>query len=126
MRLLLDEHYPKEIAAQLRKRGHDVDCVQERAELLTRGDDAVFAAAVREERAVVTEDVRDYVRLLEHTIAGGDDCFGLLITSPRTLPRTQGGIGLIVRTLDAFLRIHASRDALVNQVRWLEPPSTSA
>lgn len=54
MKLQLDENLPRELAELLR--GHDVHTVP--AEALTgRGDPAVFAAAVREGRLLLTQDL---------------------------------------------------------------------
>jgi hypothetical protein len=53
--LLLDEMYPRLISMELRRRGHDASSVHD-----TRGgctpDDAVFAHARAEGRAIVTEN----------------------------------------------------------------------
>jgi hypothetical protein len=45
VKLLLDEMWPPSIAVQLRRRGHDVEAVAERADLRGQADDAVFSVA---------------------------------------------------------------------------------
>ena len=60
MKLLLDEMYSPTVAIQLRQRGHDVSAVVELTDLRTAADPVIFAAAQRELRVVVTENVRDY------------------------------------------------------------------
>jgi hypothetical protein len=57
VRLCLDEHYSKEIANVLRQRGHDVDCVTERPELVSLADADVWARMQREGRTLLTENV---------------------------------------------------------------------
>ena len=54
MRLLLDEMWPPFAADALRRRGHDVVAVAARGELRAKFDDVVWAAALREGRAIVT------------------------------------------------------------------------
>jgi len=49
----------------------------------------------------------------------GDETFGLLVTSPESLPRSKKTIGLFVRRLDEFLNRHPREDALVGVVAWL-------
>lgn len=119
MRLLLDEHYAKEIAEQLRDRGHDVVAVQERADLLTLSDAALFRLMPPEERAILTENWGDFDRLAQQSIDAGASHFGLVFTSRRTLPRGRNTIGLYVRVLDDFLGRHPATDALLNSARWL-------
>ncbi|MDE3074827.1 MAG: DUF5615 family PIN-like protein [Chloroflexota bacterium] len=62
MRLLLDEMYAPAVAAELRVRGYDVASVHDRAHAHLAGasDSDVLAAALREERTLVTENIRDY------------------------------------------------------------------
>jgi len=55
-RLLVDEDLPRSLAAELRARGHDACHVRDRG-LRGRSDDDILAAAVAEDRAVVTADV---------------------------------------------------------------------
>lgn len=72
-RLLADENFPRPVAAELRRLGHDV------VELIEMGlsdqgvsDAAVLDAATVEGRAVLTLDRRDFARLhLERPRHGG-------------------------------------------------------
>lgn len=60
MRLLLDEMFPATIAGRLRvEHGHDVSGASERDDLRGLADTDLFAASQSEERAIVTENVRD-------------------------------------------------------------------
>jgi hypothetical protein len=58
VRLLLDEHYAPEIARQLRKQGHDVVAVVERAELVGLSDEEHLRRMARERRAIMTNSAR--------------------------------------------------------------------
>jgi hypothetical protein len=119
VKLLLDEHYSPMIAEQLRAAGHDVESVQERDDLRGVSDRELLSRAFSEGRALMTEDVRDFVLLVREVAAVGDSHFGLLVTSSRSLPRSEGAIGIFVRRLDGFLREHPADDALADQVHWL-------
>jgi hypothetical protein len=107
LRLLLDEMYSPAIAAELRARGHDTASVHDLGDALVTGasDVDVLAAAQREERTLVTENVRDYRPLESGLLADGSHHAGLVYTSNRQFPRgdpaTTGGL---VRALDALLR----------------------
>jgi hypothetical protein len=69
LRLLLDEMYAPAVAVELRARGHDVLSVHEADPVLVGASDAeVLFAAVSAERALVTENVRDF-RPLEIAIS---------------------------------------------------------
>lgn len=119
MRLLLDEHLSPEIARQLRSRRHDVDAVAERPELLSLPDHELFARMAAERRAILTNNVPDYVRLFNEALAAGEDSYGLLLIDDRSMPRAKNTIGLFVRVVDDFLDAHRAEDALRNQLRWL-------
>ena len=64
MRLLLDEMYPATLAEQLRARGHDVVSVHDADYHHLEGvpDAEVFAAAIADDRALLTENVADFRR----------------------------------------------------------------
>jgi predicted nuclease of predicted toxin-antitoxin system len=119
LRLLLDEHLSPEIARRLRSRGHDVEAVAERPELVSLADHELFARMAAERRAIVTNNVADYVPLLNARLVAGDDSYGLLLTDDRSMPRSRNTIGLFVRVLAKFLNAHAAEDALLNQLHWL-------
>jgi hypothetical protein len=119
LRLLLDEHYTRDIAEQLRDRGHDVVAVTERADVTALGDTELFSLMASERRAIVTENVGDFMPLFNAAAAAGDDHFGLVFTSPTRMPRSKATIGQYVRALDEFLLARRSEDALLNQTHWL-------
>lgn len=119
MRLLLDEHFSRHIAEQLRTRGHDAVAVGERADLAGLPDDELLAAAQQERRAIVTENWADFARLLDRAAADGAHHYGVVFTSRRRLPRSRATIGLITDALAAFLAAHPAEDALRDGSRWL-------
>ncbi len=122
MRLLLDEHFSPEIARQLRSRGHDVVAARERPELHGLSDRELLALATDERRAIVTENVADFVALHRAAVVTRASHLGLVFTSPRRFPRTRRALGRLIRALDALLTTHDARDAFRDQAWWLEPP----
>ena len=119
MRLLLDEHYSPRIAQQLRRRGHDVISVSERADLIGATDSDLLRAAVAERCALVTENVADFVELSRQFIAREEEHYGLIFTSASRFPRSRSTVGMFVRELGRFLRARLENDALRGQVHWL-------
>jgi Domain of unknown function (DUF5615) len=119
VRLLLDEHYAKAIAEQLRSLGHDVTAVTERPDLVGLEDRELFAAMAVEQRAVVTVNWADFQRELRAAELSGTPHYGVLFTSAKHLPRSANTIGLFVRVLDDFLTRRPADDALANSFRWL-------
>jgi hypothetical protein len=121
VKLLLDEHYSPEIARQLRTRGHDVLAVAERADLIGLGDDEFLARMAKERRAILTNNVKDFMPLANRAAAASDRHDGLLFTSDRSMPRRSDAIGRFVDALDGFLQRHKDEERYGNQVRWLSP-----
>ncbi len=119
MRLVLDEHYSKQIAEHLRERTHDVVSVAERPDWQGLLDTDIFALIAAERRAILTENWGDFSRELEGAAAIGMTHYGVVFTSRQQLPRSRDTIGLYVRVLDDFLRRHPTEDALLNSYRWL-------
>lgn len=106
MKLLLDEMYPPVVADQLRARGHDVVSVHDSEYRYLEGapDEEVFAAALAERRALVTENVPDFRRLEANVLARGEAHATLVFTSNRQFPRGEPGtIGRLVEALHALL-----------------------
>ena len=81
--------YAPAIAAELRARGHDVISAHDPGHALPTGasDADVLAAAQRDERTLVTENVRDYRPLESALLADGSRHAGLVYTTNRQFPR---------------------------------------
>ena len=118
MRLLLDEHYANEIAVQLRAAGHDAVTVSERG-LKGIDDESLLALAASDDRALLTNNARDFLPLVARWAGSGDDHCGLLLTSDSSMPRGRNSIGLYVQSLRQLMDANPDTRALANQVRWL-------
>ena len=106
MKLLLDEMYAPAIAEQLRARGHDVATVHDPAYRALEGepDEEVWAAAIADHRALVSENVRDFRRLEADALAASQPRPPLIFTTDRQFPRGDPAtIGRLVTALDALL-----------------------
>ena len=106
MKLLLDEMYAPVVAEQLRVRGRDVVSVHDPDYRRLEGapDEEVFAAALAEERVLVTENVPDFRRLEADALAHGEATATLVFTSNRQFPRGEPGTtGHLVEALDVLL-----------------------
>ena len=121
MRLLLDEHYSPTIAAQLRQRRHDVTAARAQPDPHGLPDASLLAFATGQRRAIVTENVADFVELHRAAVITGRRHFGIVFTSSPRFLRNTRSIGRMVRALDALLAANRSDDALLNQTWWLQP-----
>lgn len=119
MKLLLDEHFSHRVAEQLRKRGCDVIAVVEQVELREMCDDDLVRWANEKSRAIVTENVQDFLPIHGHLLTEGEAHAGLVLTSPRTFPRSGAGIGPLVTALTKLLTEHPDDDWLRSDVFWL-------
>jgi predicted nuclease of predicted toxin-antitoxin system len=117
---LLDEMNSWRVAAELRQRGYDVVAVKrDRPGLESRTDPTILEAAAAEQRAVVTNNVRDYRVAHERMRARGDDHYGIIYTYDDTLPRNKAGFSLWVSTLQTFVDDRRADDALLNRAHHL-------
>jgi len=121
MRLLLDEHFHRRIAQQLRDRGHDVVTVPEES-LRGIDDHALLEAATARGRALVTNNVGDFAAIARRWAAEGRDHGGLVYTSDASVPRNAAGIGEMIRRLEHALEAHPQPEALANRAIWLVAP----
>jgi len=120
LKLLLDEMNSWRVAAELRQRGYDVVAVKrDRPGLESRTDPTILEAAAAEQRAVVTNNVRDYRVAHERMRARGDDHYGIIYTYDDTLPRNKAGFSLWVSTLQTFVDDRRADDALLNREHHL-------
>ena len=119
MRLLLDEMCPAVLAEQLRARGHDVSAVTERPDPRSLADPEVFAACQRERRALVTENIADFIPIADGADQRGETHFGLVHIDPAKYPRgRRRTIGRLVTSLDHLLVEHP-RTRANTQRHWL-------
>ena len=97
--VLLDEMYPPSLAHKLRADGHDAVAVLDlEVGLASRSDADVLAWAARNDRCVITENVRDFSRLASTTPHGG-----IILVSGQRFPRTATGLARLGTSLGALL-----------------------
>lgn len=122
MKLLLDEMHAPAVAAELRRLGHDVIAVKERAELIGFPDADLWRVATVDRRVIVTENVKDFAALHKAATAAGQPHAGVIFTHSRRFPRGAGShLQTLVAALAAFLSEHgAALDGAESFVWWLE------
>lgn len=106
MKLLLDEMYAPTIAEQLRARDHDASSVHDSEHQALEGepDEEVWAAAIADERVLVTENVQDFRRIEADALARAQPVARLIFTTNRQFPRGDPAtLGRLVTALDALL-----------------------
>lgn len=118
MRLLIDHHYPPDIARQLRRSGHDVWAAQERG-WQSLDDDELLACCSEESRAILTNNAVDFTLIARALAADGRSHAGLVFTSDASRPRTRDAIGRFVADLRQLMRAHPGDADLTNRVVWL-------
>ena len=121
MRLLLDAMYSPAIGRGLRALGHDVVASQDDEELRILDDPALFAHARMERRTLVTENVKDFVPLVQLSTAAGESHFGLVLTTNASFPRHDDrSVGDLIRALELLLAQYPE-EAPEGLVHWLRP-----
>ena len=118
MRAILDEQLSPQIAALLRKAGHDVDAVADREDLAGLSDRLIFEVACGEGRAVVTNNIKDFRPLAAEWLAQGRLHSGLILL-PSARTRTRHAIAAIAAAIELVLRDHP--DGLSGSERWIGP-----
>lgn len=118
MRVLLDEQLSDLIAKLLRERGLDAQAVVERADLPQAPDHEVIEIASREERAVVTNNIKDFRPLAAERLADGRGHAGLILL-PAARSRSRQATGAIADALEALMRAHP--DGIAGAEHWVAP-----
>jgi hypothetical protein len=99
-RLLLDEMLSPKIGTGLEARGHDVEAVTRRPDLMAVHDDEpILAAAAAEDRVLVTANVGDFVVLDARWAAEGRLHAGIVFVTASTFPQDRSFIGGVVNAL---------------------------
>lgn len=123
MRLLLDEHFSPLIAEALRERGHDAVAVAEAPTLRGESDEQLLSHARAEGRALLTNDIGDFVEVVVRWAAAGRSHHGVLLTSDRSVPRRRHAIGSLIGSLEALMEEHPAVDKLEDRVLWISGAS---
>jgi hypothetical protein len=118
VKALLDEQLSPEIAALLRRAGHDVEAVVDRDDLVGRSDRIVFETACGEDRAVVTNNIKDFRPLAAERLVQGRSHSGLILL-PSSRSRTRTAIGHLADAVAEILREHP--DGIAGSERWIGP-----
>lgn len=118
MKALLDEQLSPRIAELLREAGHDVAAVGERAELIGSSDAIVLEVATNENRAVITNNVKDFRPLAAERLAQGRSHGGLILV-PSTRTRTRAAIAPLAAAVGKLLQ--ENPDGLAGSERWIGP-----
>jgi hypothetical protein len=103
VRVLLDEQLSPQIARVLRERGLEVEAVAERSDLMEASDSDVLDAASREQRAVVTNNIKDFRPLAAERLADGRGHAGLILL-PASRSRSRAATGALADAIEAVLR----------------------
>lgn len=120
MKLLLDEMYPARLAGALRERGADAEGVDERSPLRGLADEELLVVAAREGRALVGENVADFMRLYGEWSAAGRRHAGIVIAlSSRFFSRAPAGYEVLVESLSELCAQRPGPEALADAVHFL-------
>jgi predicted nuclease of predicted toxin-antitoxin system len=122
VKALVDEQLSPRIAELLRDRGHGVQAVGERRDLAGGSDRVILEVAVAEERAVITNNVRDFRPLAAGRLARAESHAGLILI-PSTRTRTRGTVEMLADAIAQILREHP--DGLPGIERWIPPAPSS-
>ena len=118
MRILLDVHHSRLAALRLRDGGHDVTAAADDPSLASLDDEALLLAASREELLLVTENARDFDRIVRDWSARGEHHAGVVFTSPRRFHRgSRAYPDNLVAALESLLA--APSDSTSDRVHWL-------
>jgi hypothetical protein len=87
VKLLLDVHHSPRAAEKLRERGHDVVAAANDQALSSMADEELLRHAATEDRATVTENVKDFGAIVRTWASTGEHHSGVIFTSPRRFHR---------------------------------------
>jgi hypothetical protein len=87
VKLLLDVHHSPRAAERLRPGSHDVIAAADHPELAILSHEDFLRNATADDRAVVTENAKDFDRIVRSWVATGEHHAGVIFTSPRRFHR---------------------------------------
>ena len=118
MKLAFDHHYSTAIATKLRERGFDVVAAIERG-WETEDDEALLVLCDKERRALVTNNVADFIVIARGWAIEDRRHSGLIFTSDASMPRGRQTIGRYVEVLEELLRANPGDHAFTDRIHWL-------
>jgi hypothetical protein len=107
VKVLLDEQLSPLIARVLRERGLDVEAVAERSDLAEASDWDVLDVAAGEQRAVVTNNIKDFRPIAAERLANGRGHTGLILL-PAGRDRSRGATGVLADAIEQVMRSNPS------------------
>jgi predicted nuclease of predicted toxin-antitoxin system len=119
VKLLLDEMLSPTIARELAAGGHDVTAIAGDPAHEALSDPEVLALARAQQRAVVTNNVRDFRPLhVEAVTADGPGHYGIIFLAG-AYRRTKADTGRIITALELELAKFPGSEDLANAETWL-------
>lgn len=118
MKVLLDEQLSSRIAVLLRQAGYDVVAVAERDDLVGRSDRVMLEVAATEERAVITNNMKDFRPLAAERLAQGRSHGGLVLV-PSRQASTRAAVAALTGAIERVLHDHP--EGLAGSERWIDP-----
>lgn len=119
MKLLLDEMYPARLARALRERGADAEGVDERSPLRGLSDEELLVVAAGEGRALVSENVADFMRLYGEWGSADRRHAGIVAALSSRFSRTPAGYEVLLDSLVELCTQHPGDEALADAVHFL-------
>jgi predicted nuclease of predicted toxin-antitoxin system len=117
LKLLLDEMYSPGLAQALRAAAIDAATAME-LRLAGAADPEILAAAIAEDRTLLTENVADFARIsAEHLVAGRHHS-GVLIGLSSRFSRRAAGIDSLVKAI-----LEIADQQLADRLVYLQAPS---
>lgn len=101
------------IAARLRARQDDAVAAVDDASLTGSSDEELLAFAANAGRALVTANIKDFVRLAHRYRAAGRAHARLVLISSRAFPQDRSFIGAVVVALDKLMTVELVRTDVV-------------
>lgn len=114
--------YPARLARALRERDVDAEGVDERGPLRGLADEELLVVAARESRALVSENVADFMRLYGEWGAAGRRHAGIVIALSSRFSRTPAGYEVLVDSLVELSVRRPEPEALADAVHFLVRP----
>jgi hypothetical protein len=121
VKALLDEQLSPLIAQLLRERDLDVVAAAERSDLIEASDREVLETAAREQRAVLTNDIKDFRPIAAERLTDGRGHAGLILL-PASRCRSRDATGALAGAIEVLM--HARPDGIADAEHWIAPTAS--